>query len=133
MEEAQRRIYEWISNDDETATLKLEYLGLTSLPDLPQSVQKLDCWNNNLTSLPTLPRGLQELRYDSKKIKFVLGEPHKRFPVLSYISNEEYNRLQLIYIKAYKNSLLRKVQEKYLVDEITKYITVPDEFIIKNI
>ena len=34
---------------------------LTSLPPLPETLEKLDCSNNQLTSLPPLPETLQEL------------------------------------------------------------------------
>ena len=34
---------------------------LTSLPQLPESLEWLFCYNNQLTSLPKLPEGLEEL------------------------------------------------------------------------
>ena len=41
--------------------LDLAYLGLTSLPSLPASLQALNVHSNKLTSLPSLPNSIQDL------------------------------------------------------------------------
>jgi len=43
---------------------KLNYNQLTSHPDLPPTLQYLDCSENKLTSLPLLPTSLKSLRID---------------------------------------------------------------------
>ena len=57
MQEARRRIAAWIPGE----RLNLSHLRLSSLPDLPAGLERLDCWNNQLTSLGDLPRGLKWL------------------------------------------------------------------------
>jgi Leucine-rich repeat (LRR) protein len=42
-------------------TLWLNSLGLTQLPELPEDLEYLYCYNNKLTSLPELPKGLKYL------------------------------------------------------------------------
>ena len=61
MEEAQRRIDEWVREGDNTKELSLYNLGLTSLPPLPERLTCLNCRNNKLPSLPPLPEGLTKL------------------------------------------------------------------------
>jgi len=60
-QEAINRINEWIKAGDVNKLLNLSFLNLTSLPPLPNTLQKLYCHNNKLTSLPHLPNSLQEL------------------------------------------------------------------------
>ena len=69
MEIAQQRIQEWIDNGDESIEIDLINLGLTELPDLPQSLQKLNCNKNKLTSLGNLPPNLEILEWP-KNIKY---------------------------------------------------------------
>lgn len=61
--EAVSRIKTWLDNDDpERQALDLSGLGLTSLPDLPDSVQILNVYDNRLSSLPeNLPSSLRIL------------------------------------------------------------------------
>ena len=61
MEEAQRRVTRWIVNGDVNAILDLSALGLTELPELPQTLTDLYCSDNQLTVLPELPQTLTEL------------------------------------------------------------------------
>ena len=58
MEEAQRRVDEWVGENDTTKPLEL---GLTELPPLPVHLTELFCNNNKLTELPPLPAHLTEL------------------------------------------------------------------------
>ena len=55
MEEAQRRIDEWVRVNDTTKSLDLSNLGLTELPPLPTHLTVLYCYSNKLTELPSLP------------------------------------------------------------------------------
>jgi len=48
---------------------------LTSLPDLPNSLQKLWCQNNQLTLLPDLPDSLQELNCRNNKLTLLPDLP----------------------------------------------------------
>ncbi len=41
--------------------LNLSYNNLTSLPELPDSLEELFCDNNQLTSLPKLPKSLKKI------------------------------------------------------------------------
>ena len=62
MEIAIQRVDEWIQIGDITAPLDLIHLGLTHLPDLPDTLKILYCNYNKLTSLPdNLPRNLEIL------------------------------------------------------------------------
>ena len=47
---------------------ELDFSGqnLTKLPELPNSLQKLECQYNELQTLPELPNSLQELPYINK-------------------------------------------------------------------
>lgn len=54
---AVRKMLECLHNG--RTNLYLDNLDLTSLPDLPDGLQKLSVVNNKLTSLPPLPSGLQ--------------------------------------------------------------------------
>ena len=42
---------------------------LNSLPDLPKSLKELYCYNNQLNSLPDLPKSLEELYCDNNQLK----------------------------------------------------------------
>ena len=53
MDEAKRRINECIRTG--STSLDLSRLGLTSLPELPDTLTHLDCSYNQLTILPELP------------------------------------------------------------------------------
>src|SRR5947208_3500790 len=56
MEEAKKRINEWIKNNDPEQVLDLSCLGLKFLPDLPHNLKKFNCSSNQLTQLPDLPQ-----------------------------------------------------------------------------
>ena len=68
MAEAQRRIDKWITDGNVNNSLKLSLLNLTSLPRLPNSLKRLDCYGNKLISLPTLPNSLERLDCFSNKL-----------------------------------------------------------------
>src|SRR5438552_2720154 len=55
MEEAKKRINEWIKNNDPEQVLDLYGLNLKILPDLPHNLKRLSCSSNQLTQLPDLP------------------------------------------------------------------------------
>ena len=48
-------------NYDEIIYLNCKHNNLSSLPQLPNSLENLYCFNNNLSSLPKLPNSLKEL------------------------------------------------------------------------
>jgi hypothetical protein len=55
MQEAEKRIANWIQLNDSSRELNLSYLGLTTLPKIPSNCRTLSCYNNQLTVLPELP------------------------------------------------------------------------------
>ena len=68
LEDAQEKIDAWIQQGDVTKPLILSWLGLTTLPALPPTLQELWCAGNKLTSLPTLPSTLQSLWCDNNQL-----------------------------------------------------------------
>ncbi|EHK8957714.1 hypothetical protein KCT18_005284 [Escherichia coli] len=59
--EALSRVKAYICNRASALELELANLMLTSLPELPAGLEKLDVSGNQLCSLPVLPTGLEEL------------------------------------------------------------------------
>ena len=55
---------------DNGKTLSLNYLNLTELPELPNSLERLYCYNNNLTELPELPNSLKELSCGNNNLPY---------------------------------------------------------------
>ena len=53
---------------DDGKTLNLDYLNLTELPELPEGLERLYCYDNKLTELPELPEGLKTLKCDNNKL-----------------------------------------------------------------
>lgn len=109
MEEAERRIQKWKDAKDSFLILKLNNLGLTSLPPLPIHLKLLDCQLNNLTSLSQLPRGLLLLQCNNNKLKSLPTLPPNltdldcstneledlpEFPEILYMINCSRNKLQ---------------------------------------
>jgi Leucine-rich repeat (LRR) protein len=54
MQEAEKRIADWVKLNDPSQKLILSNLGLTELPKIPSNCQRLHCDNNQLTVLPEL-------------------------------------------------------------------------------
>ena len=48
--------------------------NLSSLPELPNSLTELMCFNNNLSSLPELPNSLRVMFYDNNPIYYYILE-----------------------------------------------------------
>ncbi len=65
---ALQRIQEWIQQGDSNVLLDFSSLNITSLPPLPDSLQKLYCYKTQITSLPPLPGSLQLLNCSHTKI-----------------------------------------------------------------
>ncbi len=64
--------FDEINNYDNVVYICCSNNQLTSLPNLPNSLQELWCDNNQLTVLPELPNSLQLLYYKNNQlIKFV--------------------------------------------------------------
>ena len=59
---------EKLAESVKTGILKLDYMGLTSLPDLPPKLKYLMCSNNQLTSLPHLPTTLKALYCNNNQL-----------------------------------------------------------------
>jgi hypothetical protein len=55
MQEAEKRIANWIKSNNPSTTLDLSGLHLAELPQIPANCQRLYCYWNELTSLPPLP------------------------------------------------------------------------------
>ena len=75
MEEAQRRIDEWVREGDNTKKLNLADLGLTELPPLPEGLTQLSCDGNKLASLPSLPEGLTNFYCRGNQLTLLLSLP----------------------------------------------------------
>lgn len=54
-------LQERIEESERTGKLNVSYMGLTTLPPLPPTLKKLNCYNNFLITLPELPSSLIEL------------------------------------------------------------------------
>ena len=105
MDEAKKRIQECI--DSKSTKLDLSDLGLTVLPSLPESLQKLYCSYNQLTELPhsvlevrngvtyflPLPDSLQSLHCSSNQLSVIPSLPLS-LQVL-FCSNNQLTRLPL--------------------------------------
>ncbi len=91
MEIALKRCAAWIAAGDASAPLNLSYLRLDALPDLPMSLQKLDCSHNDLTALPELPRALEILDCSYNGLTTLAGLP----PGLKYLVYSADNAVDL--------------------------------------
>ena len=54
--------------DTRTKTLDLTYLTVIELPELPNDIIKLYCYNNKLTKLPELPDSLKVISCGNNKL-----------------------------------------------------------------
>ena len=75
MEEAQRRVDDWIEQDNPGRDLYISHLGLTALPDLPSSLKALYCSNNQLQTLPALPSSLEVLACQNNQLQTLPALP----------------------------------------------------------
>ena len=64
--------------------------NLTTLPELPDSLEKLDCWNNNLTSLPELPDSLKELYCSENNLPYNNLDEYKEWVINNKKLIDEY-------------------------------------------
>jgi len=62
---------------------------LTSLPTLPQNLQILYCFNNELTSLPTLPQNLKKLHCSDNELNYLPTLP-QNLETLCWVNNLIY-------------------------------------------
>lgn len=67
MQEARRRIKNWLKRGEFNNPINLSQLGLDELPDIPMECRKLYCFGNKLRDLPKLPNCV-ELRCYSNKL-----------------------------------------------------------------
>jgi hypothetical protein len=66
MQEANRRIANWIKTGDPSKYLNLGRLNLITLPEIPSNCETLWCNGNQLTALPALPNCQILYCYDNK-------------------------------------------------------------------
>ena len=57
-----------IEESERTGKLNVSYMGLSTLPPLPPTLKKLNCYNNLLQTLPELPSTLVELVCSSNQL-----------------------------------------------------------------
>lgn len=90
---AAERIYEWVYKNKPEEPLNLSNLHLTSLPEIPEGVQRLICSNNKLTSLPeNLPHSIRNLYCVENKLTRL---PKNLPPRLEKLSCS-YNKLKTL-------------------------------------
>ena len=65
-----------LDNYNDIVHINCAYNSLSSLPELPNSLQELDCTHNKLNSLPKLPKLLEKLSYGFNKISSLSELPN---------------------------------------------------------
>ena len=89
--QAVERIRAWLHAGQPDKTLHFDSLGLTSLPELPASLRKLDAANNQLASLPELPDSLLELNVYNNQLTSLSKLPDSLQRL--YVSNNQLTSL----------------------------------------
>src|SRR2546425_352087 len=97
MEIAQLRITECINN--KSFSLNLSFLNLNKLPNnLPASLQRLYCYNNQIKELNNLPSSLQELHCSNNKYLHITKSMATRFHLKETPNyNEMARKIQRLY------------------------------------
>ncbi len=93
--------FEEIDNYDKVVYINFYYDRLTSLPTLPNSLQKFYCWNNQLTSLPELPNSLQHLFCGNNQLTSLPELPN----LLKYFYHNENKFIKIIKYKYLKTMI----------------------------
>ena len=122
MEEANRRINEWIALKDPTKALNLSSLGLKTLPSIPEKCQILWCNNNQLTTLPSSLQNCQYLSCHNNKYLHITKKQALKFNLKE---TPNYHKCSLVIQKAYKSYLKRKYQpilNQYLYLNLSKVV-----------
>lgn len=102
---------------DTLEVLRCSFNRLTSLPDLPNTLEALNCSNNQLTSLPELPYKLKELFCSGNKLTSLPELPNTLETLLCYGNQLPYNNLEE-YWKWFKETY---PEEWELRQNLTKY------------
>ncbi len=88
--------FEEITNYDTVVYINCPFSGLTSLPKLPNSLQKLLCSNNKLTSLPELPNSLKEIYCENNK--FIKKLEHNYLKQFIYFWILSLEKIDFVYL-----------------------------------
>ena len=80
---------------------------LTSLPDLPETLEVLHCFNNQLTSLPDLPNTLEVLLCQNNQLTSLPELPDTLHSLHCNNNPHLYDKYQ-----SYRINIIRKYQEK---------------------
>jgi Leucine-rich repeat (LRR) protein len=87
-----------IKNYDKVDYIYCGFNQLTSLPELPNSLQYLYCYNNQLIELPPLPNSIQSLNCLNNQLTSLPELP---------------DSLQTL--SCYNNKFIEKIKHKYLI------------------
>ena len=68
-DKVQYRINKWVKDNKPTKVLDLSYLNLTSIPELPDTIERLKLGGNPITELNNLPTNLKYLECQGTNIK----------------------------------------------------------------
>jgi len=80
-----------LSTYDNINLIDCSFCNLSSLPELPNSLQELNCYHNELTVLPQLPNGLQKINCGYNKLTVLPQLPNS----LQYLWCS-YNKLSIL-------------------------------------
>jgi Leucine-rich repeat (LRR) protein len=89
--------FDIIPKYDNIVYIECIYCHLSKLPELPNSLLKLSCGNNQLTSLPELPKSLKELYCRYNKLT-ELPELPNTLQYLSCSKNQFIKKQKYIYL-----------------------------------
>ena len=97
--------------------------NLSNLPELPNSLQELDCTHNNLNSLPKLPKLLEKLSYGFNKISSLSELPNSLiYFVCGYNNISTFPQLPNSLKISYFSNPIHTYIEKYFDGNIKNYI-----------
>ena len=89
------------------------------MPGLPQNLEELYCYNNNLTSFPSLPKNLKTLQCFNNHIYKIVGS-NSLFQIkknVQIVNNFRHLYYCLKFKKQLRKWLWEKVREKHIMDK----------------